>query len=154
MRDPRHLDQDFRCHWNTSGCVLSGFEPLTHLPNNATITLLVKTFGPMPGAYSGPFPSKAEAFRWCTVAHKIPIGPSVFVDGRKIHISEHILKECNRFGREARITTCGERCLIIGGQTYGDLPDSEQGPLDILVIDVPNDRIVAHYRDAYTEDPP
>jgi hypothetical protein len=38
-----------------------GIEPLTQRPNNAAVSWLGSVFGPMRGAYRGPYPTKPEA---------------------------------------------------------------------------------------------
>lgn len=45
-----------------SGCVVTGSEPFTQSPYNLALRILIKTFGPMRGVYSGPYPTSEEAF--------------------------------------------------------------------------------------------
>jgi tetratricopeptide (TPR) repeat protein len=58
-----NLDPTCRCPRVSSGCVINGSEFLTHNPNNLAIEILTKIFGPMRGAYAGPYPSREEALR-------------------------------------------------------------------------------------------
>jgi hypothetical protein len=57
----RNVDPTTRYQWTTSGCLVDGSEWVINEPNNATLYLLQALFGPMPGAYSGPYPSELEA---------------------------------------------------------------------------------------------
>lgn len=57
-----NLDRELRCYRSTSGCTVSGFEPFTQSPYNLALRILIKTFGPMRGAYTGPYPTSEEAF--------------------------------------------------------------------------------------------
>jgi hypothetical protein len=56
-----NLDPRSRVPSTTSGCMVSGFEIFTHAPNNAAITMMATLFGPMPGAYHGPYPDREQA---------------------------------------------------------------------------------------------
>jgi hypothetical protein len=56
-----NLDPEYRVYRRTSGCLVTGTEILTHIPNNVAIALLTKVFGPMRGTFDGPYPSRAEA---------------------------------------------------------------------------------------------
>jgi hypothetical protein len=58
-----NLDPASRAPWGTTGCRRSGFEALTHGPNNVAIRTLGALFGPMPGSYDGPYPTSVEARR-------------------------------------------------------------------------------------------
>jgi hypothetical protein len=56
-----NLDPVTRAHKSTGGCVVMGTEFLTQDPNNAAIEGLSKLFGPMPGSYRGPYPTREES---------------------------------------------------------------------------------------------
>jgi len=56
-----NLDPKLRCGRVTYGCCVSGNEWVSQLPYNAAVSLLTRSFGLMPGAYDGPYPSKAKA---------------------------------------------------------------------------------------------
>ena len=45
-----NLDRTYRVPWRTSGCLLTGTEPLTHTPNNIAVRLMVRLFGPIAAA--------------------------------------------------------------------------------------------------------
>lgn len=50
----------------SSGCIVDGSEWVMQFPNNATLLALSVALGPMPGAYTGPYPGRrhiADAFR-------------------------------------------------------------------------------------------
>jgi hypothetical protein len=55
-----NLDAGLRVYRSTSGCIVWGTEPLTHLPNNLAIALLTTLFGPMRGTYHGPYPDRSQ----------------------------------------------------------------------------------------------
>jgi hypothetical protein len=57
-----NLDRDLRCYRSTSGCLVDGSEAFTHGPNNAAVRLMIRLFGPMLGAYLGPYPTREEAW--------------------------------------------------------------------------------------------
>jgi len=56
-----NLDRTTRVPRRTTGCVITGFEVLTHTPNNAAISLLTWAMGPMRGTYSGTYPQEEQA---------------------------------------------------------------------------------------------
>jgi hypothetical protein len=56
-----NLDPDLRCGRSTSGCLVQGNEWMTQSPYNATLRAMIGVFGPQPGAYTGPYPSAADA---------------------------------------------------------------------------------------------
>jgi hypothetical protein len=64
MPDPEfgNLDPQGRCRRRTSGCVVDGSEVFTQGPNNVAVRLMIRLFGPMSGAYTGPYPTRHEAF--------------------------------------------------------------------------------------------
>lgn len=56
-----NVDRQTRFQHSSTGCMVDGSELVWQLPNNAALRLLSATFGPMRGAYDGPFPSPAES---------------------------------------------------------------------------------------------
>ncbi|CAM1370937.1 hypothetical protein [Tenacibaculum xiamenense] len=52
-----NLDKKYRVYNSTSGCLVTGIEPLLHTPNNLAIKLCTKIFGYQKGAYSGFYPT-------------------------------------------------------------------------------------------------
>lgn len=55
------IDRETRVPETTSGCILIGFEPFVHLPNNAAVRLMTNLFGYQPGSYMGAYPTEEEA---------------------------------------------------------------------------------------------
>lgn len=58
-----NLDPTYRCYRSSSGCIVNGSEFLSQSPNNIAIQVLTTLFGPMRGAYVGPYPAREEAIR-------------------------------------------------------------------------------------------
>lgn len=56
-----NLDPDLRAWNQTSGCIVTGFEPFTQLPNNLTVRFLTSLFGVQKNAYKGVYPTKQQA---------------------------------------------------------------------------------------------
>ncbi len=56
-----NLDHMMRCGRVSYGCFVSGNEWISLLPYNGAVYLLTKCLGPMPGAYTGPYPTEREA---------------------------------------------------------------------------------------------
>jgi hypothetical protein len=56
-----NLDKDYRLHISTSGCIESGFEPLTQWPNNGAVKLWTNLLGYQRDVYHGVYPDKNEA---------------------------------------------------------------------------------------------
>jgi hypothetical protein len=56
-----NVDPTLRCGRVTGGCLVSGTEWITEVPNNATVALLTRVFGPQRGAYTGPYPTDVQA---------------------------------------------------------------------------------------------
>ena len=67
-----NLDRELRCGTATYGCIVDGSEWITQLPYNATVRLLTKSFGYMPGTYTGPYPTESEAKTALVAAPAIP----------------------------------------------------------------------------------
>lgn len=55
-----NLDPEKRIWHNNSGCMRSGFEVLTHVPNNLIVNLMYHLFGTQVGVYKGFYPDKNE----------------------------------------------------------------------------------------------
>jgi len=57
---PRFYDVDpvYRCQRSNTGCVVTGNEWMTSGSYNLALTTLIRTFGPMKGSYTGPYPTK------------------------------------------------------------------------------------------------
>jgi hypothetical protein len=67
------LDRDYRCYRFTWGCIFDGSEWTKIVPHNAAIKLLVFTFGPVRGSYTGPYPTLEEAKRALQAAEPVAI---------------------------------------------------------------------------------
>lgn len=57
----RHLDPETRLRYRSLGCSGDPTNGLVQLPNNAVIYGLHALFGPPPGAYRGPYPSREQS---------------------------------------------------------------------------------------------
>jgi hypothetical protein len=55
-----NIDPQLRCKRSPYFCSVD-FRVIFQHPNNAAVPMMTSLFGYMPGAYSGPYPSKAEA---------------------------------------------------------------------------------------------
>ncbi|HET7732453.1 MAG TPA: hypothetical protein VFK73_01345, partial [Paludibacter sp.] len=62
MPDPEflNLDRDYRAWNTTSGCVVYGYEPFIHDPNNLAIKLCTWIGGFQKGVYAGIYPDQKE----------------------------------------------------------------------------------------------
>ena len=69
-----NLDPELRCGRTTSGCLVDGSEDFTQIPNNAAVAMLVRLFGPQRGTYTGPYPTREQAFAALTVG--TPVAPT------------------------------------------------------------------------------
>ncbi len=56
-----NVDPQTRLSRTTGGCLVSGSEFLFQAPNNCTLAVLTKVFGPMRGSYDGPYPTEEQA---------------------------------------------------------------------------------------------
>jgi hypothetical protein len=68
-----NLDPGLRCGRATSGCIDSGNKWVTHLPNNVAVSMMTRLFGPQRGAYTGPYPTEAEAIAAVTNAPPLAV---------------------------------------------------------------------------------
>lgn len=59
----RNLDPVYRCYPRNAGCCRTSAEPFFDEPRDFAVHYLTQWFGPMRGAYQGPYPSKLEAFK-------------------------------------------------------------------------------------------
>ena len=55
------FNYEYRISYESTGCLVSGFEFVTHNPHNATLKLLIKIFGYAKYSYKGRLPSYDEA---------------------------------------------------------------------------------------------
>lgn len=56
-----NLDRELRCERLSGGCIVMGNEWLTNDLHNAVVYLMTRHFGPMPGSYTGPYPTESQA---------------------------------------------------------------------------------------------
>lgn len=56
-RQANNLHPELRCYSRSSGCDVFGGEPFYQEPYNLALDLMIKTIGPMRGAYTEPYPS-------------------------------------------------------------------------------------------------
>jgi hypothetical protein len=89
-----NVDPVLRCERATCGCVIRGYEWVWKVPNNSAVRLMTLLFGPMPGAYTGPYPTEEEAFE--ALQNAIPISPKYLmsdlfiVQGRKVQLDRGV----------------------------------------------------------------
>lgn len=67
-------DRQTRCGRQTGGSLVNGGEFIWHTPNNAAVRLMAAMFGPVPGSYDGPYPTRAEAVAALEEAEDVPLG--------------------------------------------------------------------------------
>lgn len=56
-----NVDPQLRCERHTTGCIATGDSWLIVDVRNAAVFLMSKLFGPMPGSYTGPYPTESQA---------------------------------------------------------------------------------------------
>lgn len=56
-----NLDSETRLERRTGGCLVTGWEWMLDIPNNAALRSMTAVLGPMHGTYTGPYPTKDEA---------------------------------------------------------------------------------------------
>lgn len=133
----------------STGCMVSGGEWMTHLPNNAVLVALRFMFGPMPGAYDGPYPPDADVTE--TLSKAAPLATSdveldrLHVSGRAIRLQPGIGKKLvnaleSRGFLEAKAAIWRDRVLVLGF-TFSGTAD-ERG-IDVL-IDIDSGKILAY----------
>jgi hypothetical protein len=62
-----NLDKDYRLRTSSSGCLVTGFEPLTQWPNNSAVKLWTNLLGYQTGVYHGVYPDKNETKKILTL---------------------------------------------------------------------------------------
>jgi hypothetical protein len=71
-----NLDKDYRTWRSSSGCIVTGLEPLTQWPNNFAVKLWTNLLGFQKGVYGGVYPDPPEAAK------------IIERDGREVEISK------------------------------------------------------------------
>jgi hypothetical protein len=75
-----NLDPELRCGRSTGGCLVYGDEWMFQEPYNGAVRLATTWFGPMPGTYTGPYPTETEAI--AAVAEGVPIPAEELLEDR------------------------------------------------------------------------
>lgn len=57
-----NLNAEYRCYNKPSGCIVTDAEQFWQIPNNLILKGMIKTFGPMKGAYTDFYPTGKESF--------------------------------------------------------------------------------------------
>lgn len=167
-----NIDPVYRIERATGGCVVCGGEWIRHKPYNLAVTMLLKTLGPMPGSYLGPYPSASEAKR--ALESAVPISAAklasdvVSLPGRTIRLEQGVgsaLLEPCRWGIAIecndRIAQLEEelgpitavlyqnRCLIVRIPLDPDLESdsTEESSAMIVLLDARKGRPFAYYRE-------
>ena len=144
-----NLDPELRCERSTGGCVVNGGEFLTQTPNNLAIVTLTRLFGPQPGAYTGPYPTEAQAKAALDAAR--PISPGMLSLDR-VSLTEPSLKLDAGVGRTLAGRADGPvyATLYQGGCLILRVPAGE-GAM-IALIDTKCGRPFAFYADGGCHD--
>ena len=142
-----NLDRTYRCYRSTSGCVVNGSEQWTHMPYNAAVVGLIKAFGPMPGAYTGPYPTGPEADSLLR-ASEVEITPEQLRSGLftinevPVHLTQETVKQAIEYlgdngSTSFKASTIGGQCLLLAGSRKS----CSQG---FLLIDIGHSQLFAH----------
>jgi hypothetical protein len=75
-----NLDPEIRCGRSTGGCVVHGDEWMYLGPHNAAVRAMSTLFGPMPGTYTGPYPTESQAI--AIAAEGAPVSPQELIEDR------------------------------------------------------------------------
>ncbi|MCH9679877.1 MAG: hypothetical protein K0V04_00460 [Deltaproteobacteria bacterium] len=135
------LDPELRIYAESSGCVVDGSEPLFNTPYNAVVSWMIRTWGPMPGAYDGPYPDADAAFMWLG-AHGQAVAVSDFEAGQ-VSVAGQVFSTA-RVGRVPPGHTLlaaqySERLLLIGEYAPG------LGLPWVRLVDLQSDEHIARY---------
>ncbi len=141
-----NLDRTLRCRQSSGGCVVTGHEPFTILPNNLVLLTLGALFGPMPGAYDGPYPTAEEAFALLEAAKPVTVRDGA----RPVVVAGHAIDEelLDLLGpmygprgldtpRAYRLAVVDDRCLVVG--------DGDAAFDEVVLVDVEGRRKIAWY---------
>lgn len=152
-----HIDKHTRAEWVTLGCEIFGYEPMITGPNNAAISAMTTIFGPMRGAYVGPYPNASEAQKalesamevspYFSLAHKSVVVEMYGVDFYLYpYVARHYLgtRDDSRRARKTRAALVENRCLILEVLSGGESAESAQEK-DIYLFDARNGDMLCHY---------
>jgi hypothetical protein len=76
-----NLDPELRCPKSNAGCVIQEYEWMEIPPYNTAVLGLHHLFGPMRGAYTGPYPTKEETFMALRTADTINLNELIMDKG-------------------------------------------------------------------------
>jgi len=141
-----NLDRTLRCRQSSGGCVVTGHEPFTLLPNNLVLLALGGLFGSMPGGYDGPYPTEEEAFALLEAATPVTVRDGA----RPVVVAGHAIDEelLDLLGpmygprgldtpRTYRLAVVDDRCLVLG--------DGDAAFDEVVLVDVEGRRKIAWY---------
>jgi hypothetical protein len=74
MEEAYNIDPDLRCSWVSAGCLVSGNEWMQQDPNNAAVKMMIALFGPQPGSYTGPYPTRTDAAKALDSGEPLDLG--------------------------------------------------------------------------------
>lgn len=147
-----NLDRTTRVRSRSTGCMITGLELFTHLPNNLAIDLLSGALGPMRGAYTGPFPEETEALamvrakgerisREDVMAGRLPL------NGQQLALSEDLTAYLKSSFRDAegdlQVLSLGGGAVLVGGErNWGG--GEEVAPV-VALVDLEQGRRVARW---------
>lgn len=100
-----NLDPKKRLYRSTSGCIVTGIELFTHIPNNVAVNGLVHLFGPMKNSYVGAYPTRKTVWtlmRGAQTLHLKSIQEKLQVPlekGKKITLPSHSLSRLGIYSR-------------------------------------------------------
>lgn len=142
-----NLDRTLRCRQSSGGCVVTGHEPFTILPNNLVLHALGAVLGAMPGAYDGPYPTEDEAF--ALLARTAPTtvrahASALTVDGKAVDPALLQLLDSSSLEKDAwrgddetyRLALVDGRCLLVADERRLD---------QLVLVDVEGQRRIAWY---------
>jgi hypothetical protein len=147
-----NLDRTLRCRQSSGGCVVTGHEPFTILPNNLVLLALGAVFGSMPGGYDGPYPTEEDAFLLLENAKPVAVrdgAREVVVAGHRLDaellsLVDHGATPGPRLPgppgapdvRTYRLVVVEDRCLVAQDEADAD---------EAVLVDVEGRRKIAWY---------
>jgi hypothetical protein len=146
-----NLDPASRAPSTSSGCLVSGGELFTDLPYNVALKTMGTLFGPMKGAYDGPYPSREEAWQLLEKQGAV-IEVEYTREGMKIEgapLPEELLDralESRRWADGPLDFTLELRALVLEERLFLATAISEKDPRAVIVLtDVERDERIALY---------
>lgn len=120
------IDPAWRCGHTGGNCFYLGNEWLFETPYNFAVKSMITLFGPMAGAYTGPYPSKEEAIEASARGEAVPFGDfladivplrsgAVRLDaGVGREIAEYLwMRDAFDFPSQVRAAVWKEGCLVL-----------------------------------------